>query len=131
MRNLNWETFEDGPIVRTRERVHVSIKRDCKMYFNKKAFEALGAPDGVALMYDSREKLIGVRASPLNRRETFLLRKKNRKETGWTINALNFCRRHDIDPGETLAFTNVEIIDGPILLLDLNDVHSVSKAATK
>jgi hypothetical protein len=109
----------------------VTIYADRTMYFNRKAFDALGSPDGVALMYDSREKLIGVRPSPLNRRETFLLRKKNRKDAGWTINALNFCRRHDIRPSETYAFKNVETIDGPILVLDLNDVRSVSKSSAK
>jgi hypothetical protein len=129
MKDLNWENFEDGPFIRTRERIHVTITRNCRIYFNKKAWEALGGPDGVALMYDSREKLIGVRASQPNRRETFRLRKKNNRETGWTINAMNFCRRYKIQSSETLAFTNVQSIDGPIIVLDLNDVHSVSKTA--
>ena len=127
MRNVNWENFEDGPVRSTKERIHVTLNGEGKIFFNKKAWEALGSPDGVALMYDSREKLIGVRASLLHTRETYLLRLKQRKCTGWTINAAIFCRRYGIKPSETLAFTNVETTADRILMLDLNDVHSVKK----
>ena len=128
MRDLNWETFEDGPFIRSRDRIYVTIDREGRFYFNKKAMDALGTRF-VALMYDSREKLIGVRASQPNRRESFELTRKNGKESGWTFRSSRFFSRFNIRPSETLAFTNVQKIDGPILLLDLNDVHSVAKAA--
>jgi len=126
MRNLNWENFDDGPVHTTKEQIHVTIRSTGKIFFNKRAWEALGSPDGVALMYDSRQKVIGVRPSALNRRETYFLRKKHRRFNGWEIAARNFCRRFKILPSETYAFTNVESIDGPILLLDLNEVQPVS-----
>ena len=127
MRNLNWENFDDGPDRTTLDHIHVTLTSRGIIFFNLKAFEALGSPDGVALMFDSRQKVIGVRASLLNRRETYRLRRKHRRHNGWVINAMNFCRRFEIHPSETLAFTNIESIDGPILLLDLNEVHSVKK----
>ena len=130
MRNLNWEYFDDGPVSSPRERIYVTVNRDGRFFLNEKALEALGTPHGVALMYDRREKVIGIRPSQPNRRETHLLRGKH-QSTGRVIHAKRFCRRFDIRPSETYAFVNVESIDGPILLLDLNDVHSVSKGATK
>jgi hypothetical protein len=128
MRNLNWENFDDGPVRTTKEHIHVTVRRDGKIFFNKRAWDALGSPAGVALMFDSRQQVIGVRPSALNRRETYSLRKKHRGHSGWEIAARNFCRRFKILPAETLAFTSVELIDGPILLLDLNEVQPVKKA---
>jgi hypothetical protein len=129
MRMLNWENFDDGPVRSTRDQIHVTIRSTGKIFFNLKAFEALGSPDGVALMYDSRQKVIGVRPSKLNLRETYFLRKKHRRCNGWEISARNFCRRFKILPSEAYAFTHIEIIDGPILLLDLNEVEPAPKAA--
>ena len=127
MRDLNWENFDDGPVRSTKERIHITLNGEGKIFFNKKAWEALGSPDGVALMYDRRQKLIGVRASLLNRRETYLLRRKQRKFSGWVINAANFCRRFGINPSETLAFSDAKVDNDSVLLLDLNEVHSVKK----
>ena len=92
--------------------------------------EALGSPDGVALMFDSRQKVIGVRASPYNRRETYLLR-KHPNHAGRKISAMNFCRRFKIRPDGTYAFTTADVNNEGVLVLDLNEVHSVSKTATK
>ena len=130
MRNLNWENFDEGPVRSTKERIHVTINSQGKIFFNKKALEALGSPDGVALMFDSRQKVIGVRASPYNRRETYLLR-KHPNHAGRKISAMNFCRRFKVRPDGTYAFTTADVNNEGVLVLDLNEVHSVSKTATK
>src|SRR5215208_1566269 len=96
--DLNWENFEDGPVRSTKERIHVTINNEGKIFFNKKAFEALGSPDGVSLMFDRRRMVIGVKATPLTQRSSYLLRKKQRKFSGHVINAMNFCKRVQVCP---------------------------------
>lgn len=128
MPELKFENFDDGPVRSTKERMHVTINQEGKIFFNKKAWDALGSPDGVALMYDRRYSIIGVRPSTLNKRETYPLRLKQRKMTGWVIYAANFCKKFSICPDETLAFSDAKVNNDGILMLDLNGVHSVKKA---
>lgn len=123
----NWQDFEDGQPYGTANRVHVTINQEGKIFFNKLAVAALGSPDGVSLMYDSRQSVIGVKASPLNQRSSYLLRKKQKKYGGLVITAKNFCKRFGIYPTETLAFTAAEVDKDGILILDLNEVKSVGK----
>ena len=123
---FDWEDFEEGEAYTTKQRIHVTLNKECKMFFNRRALDALGAPDGVSLMYDRRRSVIGVKATPLNRASVYKLRPKQRKYSGHVITAKNFCRRFSICPDETLAFTTAEVRDG-ILILDLNEVRSVKK----
>ena len=124
--DFDWEEFEEGQTYGTTNRIHVTINKDCKLFFNRRAIEALGTPDGVSLMYDRRRSVIGVKPTPLNRENAYRLRQKQRKYTGHLIAAKNFCRRFSICPNETLAFTTAEVRDG-VLILDMNEVRSVKK----
>ena len=124
----NWEEFEDGQPIETGKRIHVTINRHGKIFFNAPAIEALGVPDGITLLYDRRRSTIGVKPTPLNRKSAYKLRRKDTSHCrGREISALNFCRRFSICPDETLAFTAAEVNKDGILILDLNEVRSIRK----
>ena len=55
----NPEEFEDGQPVETGKRIHLTINRHGKIFFNFRAIEALGVPDGVTLLYDRRKASLG------------------------------------------------------------------------
>ncbi len=124
----NWEEFEEGQPYGTANRIQVTLNAEGKLFFNRRAIEALGEPDGVALMYDRRRSVIGVKPSTLERQGSYKLRRKDTalRSGGRMISAKNFCRRFAIRPTETLAFTTANIRDD-ILILDLNNVRSVKK----
>lgn len=127
MAEYNWENFDDGEPHYSRDRIHVTISSFGKIYFNQKAFEALGSPDGVALMYERRKSVIGVRASTLHQSGAYRLRFRRKTDNGRIISAINFCKRFSICPEETLAFPSAEVNKDGILILDLNDIRSVKK----
>lgn len=120
----NFELFEEGQRERTGGRVRVTLNRDCRMHFNGRALEALGAPDGVALLYDRRRQIIGVMASALNRPHAYRLRDQNRGTKGRVITARNFCRHYDINPVESIAFPDAAVNKDGILMLDLQQAAS-------
>ena len=124
MDNFEFQFWEPGQVVRTREIVHVTLNKDCQLYFNARALEALGEPDGVSLMYDPKRQVIGVLPSALNRSHTYRLRKKQRDLSGRTISAKNFCKFHNIQPGETVAFRSARINKDGVMILDLQDVRT-------
>lgn len=123
--DFNFELYEGGEAGRTRDRVHVTLGKDSHIYFSGKAVEALGRPEGVALMYDRRRQAIGVMPSAPDRKHAYRLRQKAGMGAGRVITAKNFCRYFEIKPSETLAFRNASVNRDGILVLDL---HSVEKA---
>ena len=100
--NVDFEIFEAGPVIQTHDRVHVTINKLGHIFLNRRMIEALGDPDAVTLMYDSRRSIIGVMPSPLHQRRSFPLRNKDgRRSAGRMVHAMNFFRTCGIRPTET------------------------------
>lgn len=123
-----WEEFEHGPIQKHAERIHVSINPRGNLYLNRLAFEAMGKPESVVLLYDRRQSMIGLRAAPAGRENAFRLKRKDPGPSGnRVIYAANFCRFYHIKTAETLAFTTAEVDQQGVLILDLNKVEPVRR----
>src|SRR5688500_11969625 len=87
--DLNFELFEEGEVGRSRDRVHVTLGKDHHIYFSRKAVEALGGCEGVALMFDRRRQVIGVMPAEVGRKHSYRLRKSKISGAGRRINAKN------------------------------------------
>ena len=125
---FDFQLYEPGQVVRTRDMVHVTINKEYRIFFNAKALGALGDPDAVALMYDARRQVIGVLPSALNRTHAYPLRIRYRGESGRVITARNFCGHHGIKPEGTLAFRSARVNKDGVLILDLQDVRPASRS---
>jgi hypothetical protein len=126
--NVDFEIFEAGPVIQTHDRVHVTINKQGHIFLNRRMMEALGEPDAVTLMYDKRRSIIGVMPSPLHKRRSYPLRNKDgKRSSGRMIHAMNFFRKYQIRPTETLAFTSPDINKAGILILNLNEVRSLKR----
>lgn len=128
--NVNFELFEEGQVGRSRERLHVTLYKRGRMHFNARALEALGSPEGVALLFDRRQKIIGVMPASPDRKHAFRLRRNSRRSTSRIINAKNFCDHYSIKPTETLAFPEAAVNKDGILVLDLNQVFGVRRVTS-
>ena len=125
--DYNFERFEEKPRVPNGKEPHVSLFSYGKMYLNRRAIELLGEPDAVALMFDRRQKVIGVQGVPPSRHYAFRLNKKDKRSLGSTIAATSFLKHYKIHPSETLAFPNLTVNADGIMILDLNDVVIATK----
>ena len=128
MDTFDFQLYEPGQVVRTRDMVHVTINKEFRIFFNAKALGALGDPDAVALMYDTKKQVIGVLPSALNRTHAYPLRIRYRGESGRVITARNFCGHHGIKPEGTLAFRSARVNKDGVLILDLQDVRPASRS---
>jgi hypothetical protein len=127
--NIDFEIFEEGPVVQTTDQPHVTINKLGHIFLNRHAHALIGNPEFVTLMYDRKRQIIGLMPSDRRRTHTFPLRKKDGVTSrGRMLHIMNFCRRYSIRPTETLAFTNPAVNNNGILVLSLHDVRSVSKA---
>jgi hypothetical protein len=88
--DLNLELFEEGSADYSGKEVHVTINQRGNIFFNRRALEALGNPDSVALMYDRRRSIIGIQPVPPSRQCAFPLQRKFPKGHGRKVSAKNF-----------------------------------------
>lgn len=112
-----WEKYTGGPVVRSRERLHVTLNKKGVFTFNRKVFEALGSPRAAVLYFEKETSVIGIGSAHPKLREAFPVNFK--QGIYWTINAVPFCRHFGIRLDRTEAFVDPDIDNQEILLLDL------------
>ena len=114
-----WEIYEAGENKPFKERVHVTLNRKNIFCLNAKVFEMLGEPEAVVLMFDKKEKVIGLKPARLNTTGTFRVQPLSTSQTHKIIRAAPFCRAFNIRMDCTSAFLQPRIDDDGVLLLDL------------
>lgn len=118
-----WEKFTGGPTIRSRDRLHVTLNHKGVIMMNRKTFEGLGKPKAAVLFMEKESGLIGVSPAHEKLREAFPLKEK---AIGyWHINAIPFCREYGIKMRGTEVFSNAEIDDRGMLVLDLRTTRLV------
>lgn len=127
--NSKWqfEEYDAGPVMRSSERLHVTISPKGTFYLNGRAIEALDEPDAVVLFYDRRLQTIAMKRAPISKRNAYRLKPKDGEAAaGRIIYAANFCKHYHIRPKRTTAFLNPSIDDGH-LILNMHDTAPVTK----
>mgnify|MGYP000880790191 FL=1 len=118
-----FETFVKGVSTRSRKPT-VTLQRRGVMSFNPAAYEALGSPEGVELLFNAARKMIAVRpVKPEEVSHAVLFRgvggKSASKNGAMLLAAISFCQTFEIDTSESVR-RDVEVTDG-VLFVDLND----------
>ena len=106
--------------------VRVTLGRNT-FYLNGKAFEALGSPGAVEMMFEGNERIIGLRPIDPGQRNAFRIRKHGRTGNYKRIPASAFCRHIRLDTRQTVLFDQPEIDNDGVMLLDLNSTIGVGK----
>ena len=96
-------------------------------YLNGKAFEVLGAPAAVELMFLGNERIIGLRPVDPTQRNAFRVRQHGKTGNYKRIPASAFCRHIRLDTRRTVLFDQPEIDNDGVLLLDMNSTIGVGK----
>jgi hypothetical protein len=122
----NFELFEEGEVKRGQVRVHVTLRRNGKIFFNRHALAAIGDPAAVALLFDARLQIIGVMPTALNQKHAYRLRTKD-QSSGRIITARNFCTRYAIKPTDTLEFPTARVNRDGTMMLDLHAAEPVKR----
>lgn len=117
-----WEKFMGGPVVSTRDRMHITLNRKGVFTMNRKTYEVLGKPKAVVLYFEKETGVIGISSAHERLREAFPLKEKIGY---WLIYAIPFCRHFGIRLDGTEAFVNPDIDDQGILQLDLRTTRKI------
>lgn len=122
-----WEVFTGKASGRAVEsEVRVTLGRNT-FYLNGKAFEALGSPGAVEMMFEGDERVIGLRPVDPGRRNAFRVRQHGNTGNYKRIPASVFCRHFRLDTRRTVLFDQPDIDNDGVMLLDLNSTIKVGK----
>lgn len=97
---------------------HVTIQKRGTLSLNRSAFDALGAPDAVELLYDRDARIVGLRAAPVTSDDASLVRATSKVGRGpWVVSAMAFTKFYEIDISTTLR--HEAYLEDGVLCVDL------------
>jgi hypothetical protein len=80
--------------------------------FNKAAYELLGKPDAVILLYARNERTIGLTSAGKDEPNAYLMRHTGSGQTTWTVIVRQFCAWAGIDLSESRRYPLTMGTDG-------------------
>ena len=111
-----WETFKFHGSRGVAER-RVSLNTRGVFTLNQIAFDEIGNPVAVEMLYDREARLIGLKPSTLEVEYAVKVRQQG-KNKSYLIGAKSFCQYYKLDVTDTIRFTDIDLEDG-MLVLDL------------
>ena len=108
--------------------MRVTMAFDGTIYMNKHAWDQLGRPAAVALMFDKLNRIIGIRRTDPRLPDAFPVKDKKRT-TSKTISASAFCSHFLIRMMRTGQFNRVEVDSDGVMNLYLESVSAVGRGA--
>jgi hypothetical protein len=121
-----WEVFQVGP-GGDPEELHVTMGRKGEILIGAKAFEKMGKPEAVELLFDKVSSVIGLSPSSLRQANAYPCKQKPNAKYR-IVRANRFCRHYGIKVDRTVRFNKPEIGSDRVLALDLRATTGVGKA---
>ena len=120
-----WEEFSGGPRKPSRDTMHVTLNDSGVLLMNKKAWETLGAPDHIVLMFDRMNNMIGLRSGSAEEKNAFPV--KGMQNYSRIVYASPFCVHYGLELDRTMMFNEIEFDDQSFLRLMLRTATGVSR----
>lgn len=109
--------------------MRVSLHKKGNFALNKAAYDALGEPKAVILLFDKDNKAVGLKAvDPDTVRHAYSVRGQNNSKS-YLIGAIAFCQHYDIDATQSKVF-EPELVDG-VLVLELDKAMGIPQRAPR
>ena len=124
----HWTEFQGGPNRADKDKARVTLNNRGVMLLNKTAYEALGMPAAVKLLYDEDRRVIALKPEDIRRSNAFPVKQKD-KYYNRTIHVTPFCRHFGIDIRRTVLFNEIDIDREGMMRLELNGTITIGKAS--
>lgn len=100
----------------------VTLQKRGPLSLNKAAYELLGAPEAVTLLYDREEQLIGLNPADQGNPRAFPLRPQGERASNFLIAGQAFTQYYGIDTSTARRY-GVDLRDG-VLIVDLKSENT-------
>jgi hypothetical protein len=129
-----WEIVKKGAGKRrSARRIYVSVNRRGEIALNAEAFRVIGSPATVALLYNAKQNVIGVKLPVSADKHFFRARRYGRGGQMRVVRGRRLLRQFEITVDKTLGYVNPERVEfrgQPMLLLPL-DAGKIVRPAEK
>ena len=115
MPSITWEEFGGGSTPKTLA-AHVTITQQRYISLNQAAYDLLGCPPAVTLLYDTGGQAIGLRAASEDTAYSHPVYKRGKGPYRYMVNAAIFLRFYGIDYSQLTLFKRVDFEDGTLIL---------------
>ena len=122
---IQWEVFRGGQTKPSSQRLSVSINRKGVLTVSKYAFELLGNPEKVLLMFNKRDSVIGLSPTHAGDEDGFDV-KHGSGSHNYLVHIAPFCRHNNISVEVTERFAKPGLTSEGFLTLDLKETINVS-----
>lgn len=124
----HWTIFEGMPNGKRREMARVTLGPNRALVLNGHAYNAMGEPRAVEMMFDANRNMIGLRPCDPHKKNAFVFKQsKQGKHVQLSIGA--FLTHLDIKPTRTILFEEIDITAEGILSLDMTKTTIVSRGS--
>ncbi len=123
-----WTKFNGKPNHSFRDKMRVTINHKSSLMLNRVAFEAIGRPAAVELLFDQTYGIIGVKPIRPDAHNAFPV-KPVLKGTYRRINAASFCLHFDLRIEKTMMFLDAAIEPDGVLELNLAKTMTVTRGS--
>lgn len=127
--NYKWETFEGRQHRHdARKEPRITLGPKGTIYMNRFAFDALGGPAAVEILFDGNRRVIGLKPTDPRKRNAFVI-KDHGTGNYKRLSISSFCQHVRIKMDRTYMFDGVELTDDGVMLLDMAKMITVSRGA--
>ena len=119
--------YTGGPVLSTRDRLHVTLSELGVIYINKRTYEVWARPVAVALYYSAEKDTIAIEHANPRFPQSFPVKVC---QNGYRILAGPFLGHFNIRVPNTVRFT-LPVIEGGLMLLNLRETVSVTARRRK
>ncbi|MGI8854644.1 MAG: hypothetical protein ACR2JW_02745 [Thermomicrobiales bacterium] len=120
---MQWEVLDQAYVSRDDMRPFISLQLRGTFQVNRAAYEKLGRPNAVKLLYDRTKRVVGFIATDLGERGAFKVRKSGNAES-YQVAAKSLINNFDLDVQETQRYE--ARMYGDVLGIDLNTPYGKS-----
>lgn len=101
--SFNFEEFTQRNTPASSKLPRVSLHRKGNFSLSQAAYETLGSPESVVLLYDREKRAIGFRAAKNGERHAYSVRRQKNSKS-YLVGAIAFCQHYGIDASTTRIF---------------------------
>ena len=113
---MGFEVFDKRGAVASKH-PYVTIQRRGPFGINLAAYELMGKPEAVELLYDREQELIGLRPVPPDRPRAFPVRAQGKNSVTFMVAGQAFAKHYELDT--SVARRYAVRMEGDVLVLDL------------
>lgn len=114
-----WEEFTHSPETKI-DKIRVSLNAKGHFHLNQRAVDEIGGAEAVVLLFDKKNKRIGLKASAADIENAYELKRQG-NAASYELRARGFCNFYGIDIGDTIVFNDLRLEDD-VLVLHLDNV---------